>query len=218
MRHKITFHDTHLKRVFWGIASDADAELDADLARSLAGWRAKYQRFKDRKFTPLRMDVRATLEALAKIPNDDADKAVRLLDSETYCRLKNAALLDFRRKFPKPAPIPPGALLIMQAAAGRAELAISPSRLRELATLALSALPKNTGGAPLKNSLDHLFACALVHHWKRINGTEPTACPEKDGGSRFADWATDMFKRVGMPRKDHTKVLQRAIREVKIMG
>lgn len=190
-------------------------KFDAELASSLTMWRAKYQRFKDRTFTPLQMDVRATLLALSKISDDAACKAVRQLDSETYARIKNAAYLDFRRKFPKPAPIPSNALSIRKVVAGRVVLAISPQRLRELASLALSELPKNVGGRPRKNSLDLLFACALVHHWIRIKDTKPTA---QDGGTLFMDWASEMFKCVGAPRKDHTKVLKRAISEVKKMG
>lgn len=190
MRPKKTFRDARPKSFFWGIPRPDDAELDAELAATLSIWRAKYQRFKDRTFNPPMMDVRATLEALAEIPDDRADNAVRLLDQHTRACIKHAAWLDS------------GALSI---------LAISPQRLRELAALAVSVLPKNTGGAPRINSLDHFFACELVHHWLRIYGTEPMV---HNYGTPFTEWATDMFDRVGMPRVDHDKVLRDAKKEV----
>lgn len=205
MRPKKTFRDPRLKQVFWGEILLKDAELDAELSASLSIWRAKYQRFKDRTFNPPMMDVRATLEALAEIPDDRADSAVRLLDSHTRARIKHAAWLDS------------GALSI---------LAIPPQRLRELAALALSVLPKDTGGRPRINSLDHLFACALVRHWLRIYGTKPTIDCDGTGdfdGTEFMRWVSDMFRRIGVERtkkrnticpKDQRQVLRDAINEV----
>ena len=198
------------------------------MAALLAGYRAKYYRFKNITFKPLRkdeqeqfkeltltprlMDVHATLQALAEIPDAGVDKAIRLLDSETYTHLKRAAYLDYRREHPKPDPIPPDALLIRKVIEGRVCLAISPQRLRELAALALSELPKkDAGGRPPIDGLNHLFACALVHHWIRIKGTTPSAHEV----SPFAKWAAGMFKRVGAPaRSDYREVLRSAIEEV----
>lgn len=214
MRPKITFRDARPKRFIQGkIRLHEDVELDVELAALIILWREKYRRFKDRAFTPLRMDVRATLQALAEIPDSGAEKAVRLLDSHTHACIKHAAWLDYRRQFPEPAPIPPGALSIQQVYAGRVVLAISPIRLRDLAALALTVLPKNTGGAPRINSFDHFFACELAHHWMRINGTEPTVetFASDNDGTPFSMWAAEMFSRVGVPRKDHTKVLKLAI-------
>lgn len=147
--------------------------------------------------------MRATLEALTKLPDESADNAVRVLDSETYSCLKHAAYLDYRREHPKPAPIPSNALTIIEAARGRAVLSIPPQRLRDLATLALSALPENQGGRPRINSLDHLFACALVCYWEKLGK------PLK--GKLFKVWASDMFELVGAPRKDLNAVLRHAI-------
>ena len=226
MKPKKTFRDARLKSYFRGAPRHDDAELDAELAATLSIWRAKYQRFKDRTFNPPMMDVRATLQALAEIPDDRADKAVRLLDSHTFARIKHAAWLDYRQQFPEPAPIPPGALSIRQVVAGRVVMAISPSRLRELAALAVSVLPKDTGGRTPINSLDHLFVCELVHHWLRIHGTEPTIDCVGTGnfdGTEFMRWVCDMFWHIGVERekvhntiypKDQRKVLRDAINEV----
>lgn len=157
------------------------------------------------------MDVRATLQALTEIPDDRADNAVRLLDSHTFACIKHAAWLDYRREFPEPAPISPGLLSIMKVDAGRVVLAFPPSKLRELAMLALSVLPKDASGRPRINSLDHLFACELVCHWIRIYGTKPTV---HHYGTPFSEWAGDMFNRVGVPRIDQERVLREARNEV----
>lgn len=226
MRPKKTFRDPRLKQFFWGEIRLKDAELDAELAALLSIWRAKYQRFKDRTFNPPMMDVRATLEALAEIEDDRADSAVRLLDSHTRACIKHAAWLDYRRKFPEPAPIPPSALLIRKPTGHGVGLAVSPQRLRELAALALSVLPKDTGGRPRINSLDHLFACALVRHWLRIYGTKPTIDCDGTGdfdGTEFMRWVSDMFRRIDVERtkkhnticpKDQRQVLRDAVNEV----
>lgn len=213
MRPKITFRDIRLKRFFRGIKPPAGEGLDdAALAELISIWRAKYKRFNDRTFNPPMMDVRATLETLTAIEDDCADSAVRLLDSHTNSCIKNAARLDYRRKFPDPAPIPPSALLIRKPTGHGVGLAVSPQRLRELAALALSALPKDVGGRPRINSLDHIFACELVRHWLRINDTNPTV---HNYGTPFTAWAAGMFDCVGAPpRKDQYTVLRKARNEV----
>ncbi|MDZ4202791.1 MAG: hypothetical protein U1C96_11680 [Gallionella sp.] len=183
------------------------------MASLLAGWRAKYYRFKDSAFTPPERDVRATLGALEKIPDDQACNAVRRLDSDTYARIKHAAYLDFRQTNPT-GKIPLSTLQIQKAGNGRKVLAISAQRLRELATLALTTSPQNSGGRPRINSLDYLFACALVHYWKNHEPTKPTA----QDGSKFMEWVSDMFNRVGRSCEDHTKVLKTAIRDTNKMG
>lgn len=211
MRPKKTFRDPRLKQFVRGKTRLLeDGELDAELAALLTLWREKYQRFEDRTFNPPMMDIRATLEALTEIPDDRADSAVRLLDSHTSACIKHAAWLDYRREIPEPAPIPPNAMLIRKPTGHGVGLAISPQRLRELAALALSVLPKDVGGRPRINSLDHLFACELVRHWLRIYGTKPTV---HYYGTPFTEWAADMFNRVGLPRVDHDKVLRDAINE-----
>jgi len=199
MRPKITFRDPRVKCFFRGITPPAGEGIDdAALAELISIWRAKYQRFDDRAINPLRMDVRATLERLTTTPDSEAGNALRLLDSETRASLIHAALLDFRRANPEPAPCPSDALLIQS------------GRVRELAALALSVMTENTGGRPRINSLDHFFACELVRHWIRIKGKKPSA---QYIGTDFTEWAADMFARVGAPRKDHTKVLQQAIKK-----
>lgn len=213
MRPKIIFHDSHIKRSFWGVRSPGDNDLEPGLVSLLAGWRAKYYRFEAPSFTPPERDVRATLQALETIPDDQADNAVRLLDSDTYARIKHAAYLDYRQINPT-GKIPPSALHIQKGRNGRAVLAIPPQRLRALAALALTASPQNTGGRPRINSLDYLFACALVHYWKRNEQTKPTA----QDGSKFMEWVSDMFGRVGRSCEDHSKVLKKAIRDVNKMG
>lgn len=213
MRPKITFRDSRLKRSFWGVRSPRDNDLEPGLVRLLAGWRAKYYRFKDPAFTPPERDVRATLQALEKIPDNQADDAVRQLDSDTYARIKHSAFLDYRLTNPS-GEIPTSALQIRKGRNGRAVLAIHPRRLRELATLALTALPKNIGGRPRVNSLDYLFAFALVRYWKSTEPTKPTA----QDGSKFMEWVSDMFNRVGRSCEDHTKVLKAAIRDANKMG
>lgn len=213
MRSKIIYRDLRLKRSFWGVRSPRDNDLEPGLVRLLAGWRAKYYRFKDPAFTPPERDVRATLQALEKIPDDQANDAVRLLDSDTYARIKHAAYLDYRQTNPT-GKIPLSALQIQKAGNGRAVLAIPVQRLRELATLALTASPQNSGGRPRINSLDYLFACVLVHYWKSNEQTKPTA----QDGSKFMKWVSEMFARIGAPREDHTKVLKMAIRDINKMG
>ena len=219
MRPKITFRKIFRaelcihKRSFWGVRSPGDNDLEPSLESLLAGWRAKYFRFKDPAFTPPERDVRATLQALKNIPDDQADDAVRWLDSVSYTRIKHAAYLDFRQTNPT-GKTPLSALQIRKAGNGRTVLAISAQRLRELATLALTTSPQNSGGRPRINSLDYLFACALVHYWKNHEQKKPTA----QDGSKFMEWVSDMFARVGAPREDHTKVLKMAIRDTNKMG
>lgn len=212
MRPKVTFRDGRLKQAAWGVPRYPDAWLDPVLADSLAMWRSKYLRFNDRATNPNNQDIKATLAALAELPDSELDEAMRHIDLATHCHLKRAAYLNYRSNHPA-GRIPPGALALRRADV-RVRVAVIVQPIKHLAKLALDTFPMDTGGAPKISALDHFFAMAVVAHWTRLKPGSKPVC--RKAGNDFTDFAEAMFDHVGRKLKPTSleRVLGKAIKEV----
>ena len=110
MRPKVTFRrrgriaaEPHPSKGAWigEYAKPSDEHLSPELRDIVQIWRCFYDNTK-----PPEKDLRATLEALASIKDEDAQRAVRAMDGWTEAQLVTAALRAYKRKHPPPAPIP----------------------------------------------------------------------------------------------------------------
>lgn len=198
---------------------DADlVKVSPDFASSMSYWRGRYERFFSRAHNPPMRDIKATLEALAVIPDHGIDEAIKYLDRATEAHLKRAAWVSYRRSHPHPAAIPPGALAIRRVESVSGKI-VSVGNVRALARLAVEIFPDEKGNPQKVSALDLQFAAALVTWWRTLHPGKPAELPPlhsydedlDDGGGEFLDWAWDMFVRVGRRalRGDHSTALKK---------
>jgi hypothetical protein len=189
MRKKITFlqrgriaNRPHLSQQGVWIRDHAkDSELTAESRELIETWRCIYE---PSHATP-RQDMRATLEALARIGDDEARAAVGAIDLWTEASLATAALKMlkiYQQTHSQTASLPDGFFEIK---------AWSPAQIRAIAAFAIKDLRGSRGGRPTTRRRDIAFARVLIGYWQRAGGEQ----------SKLLKFAKSMFSRVGRDLK-----------------
>jgi hypothetical protein len=171
------------------LAKASDAELAPALRELVQAWRAHYALL---ELKPPQQDIRATLEALSCIGNEDARIAAPAMDPWTQAWLATAALRVFRRKHGAKANI---------AFEGLNASSWAPQRLRSMAQIALTALPRTPGGRPSRRK-DLDIMRALLACWNRplsghVRPEELELLRFVRRYGTFARFAGDIFRRIG---------------------
>lgn len=200
MRPKVTFRpggrlakEEHpSERAGWlaEYARPEDRSLPRALQDILQTWRLI---FEERRTTPTRKDIRATLQALARISDAEAQRAVHALDANTAAELDAAALTVYLSKQKKPAQVPTRLF---------DQRAWTASQIRAFAAVALRAFARSesTGGRPRTRQRDIEFARVLLAYWRHTSRRRLTLT--RDADTPFFKFARNMFRRVGRNAAD----------------
>ena len=211
-RPKVTFREgKKLRRkpqplAWWGVGvhskdwqkkKDDDEELPPCLAEIIQAARDNYAQ----RRTPSE-DVRATLRALVHVEDEQAARAVRLIDDYTEAELATAATRLWRRENTD-TDVVPDDLFDFQG--------WTPDRIRLTAKEALRGMRPRSGRA-MKRGRDLELATALATYWQwSIAGGK---APSVYVGGNFLLWANDKFRRAGreIDQRSLEKILQEVIR------
>jgi hypothetical protein len=198
-RPKVTFREgKKLRRkpqplAWWGVGvhskdwqkkKDDDEELPPCLAEIIQAARDNYAQ----RRTPSE-DVRATLRALVHVEDEQAARAVRLIDDYTEAELATAAARLWKRENPIIDAVP-GDLFDFQG--------WTPDRIRLTAKEALRGMRPRYGRGKTQGR-DFELATDLAYWWQESKGERPTVSLAKGRAkdSEFLSWAQDMFSRAG---------------------
>ncbi|HWW06173.1 hypothetical protein [Collimonas sp.] len=150
-------------------------ELDRIIARARSRYQAQ---------PPSGQDMRETLRALSRTPDEAMPRSVANLDQGIKAAVTTAALKHFRQSNP-------AAIFV-----GLGD--VTPADIRVAAKAARRALPRMDGRRN-KAQRDEDFALELGQYWLKSGGNRLTVTKKSDNAknSAFLIWALDMFHSAG---------------------
>lgn len=225
-RAKVTFRDgKKLRRkpqplAWWGVAvhsSDWQLKRDEELPPRLAEIiQAARDNYAQRRI--ISGDVRATLRALAQVEDEQATRAVRLMDDYTEAELATASMRLWKRQNTDTDAVPDDLFDFQGWTPDRVRLTAKEALrgmdmvLRKSADGSESWHPRS--GRALKKSRDFALGLALARWWWNDTGERPTVYRHSGKEGDFLFWATEKFNRAGRAISSNSleTILQKVIR------